>query len=93
MVYHFNRPPVGGQKVRCNALCPGGVDTGLPKGICWKIVEYIPMKYMVLPNEYQDALIFLLSAASSYMNGVIVNVEGGRTAWWFRWIINLLEFS
>jgi len=39
------------------------------------------MRGMALPNEYQDALIFLLSATSSYMNEAIVHVEGGRTAW------------
>jgi len=66
-------------RVRCNALCPGGVDSGLPKEFVKKVAEHVPMGRMAEPNEYQGVLIFLLSDASRYMNGAIVSIDGGRT--------------
>jgi len=68
-------------RVRCNALCPGGVDTELPKEFVEKVSERIPMGRMAGPDEYQGVLIFLLSDASRYMNGAVVPMDGGRTAW------------
>jgi len=32
-------------------------------------------------NEIQGTLIYLLSSASSYVNGSIISVDGGRTVW------------
>ena len=32
-------------------------------------------------NEYQGTLIWMLSDASSYLNGAIIPVEGGRSTW------------
>tara|TARA_B100000787_G_C16132907_1_gene268239 strand:- start:560 stop:679 length:120 start_codon:yes stop_codon:yes gene_type:complete len=32
-------------------------------------------------NEYQGTLIWMLSDASSYLNGAIVALDVGRTAW------------
>jgi NAD(P)-dependent dehydrogenase (short-subunit alcohol dehydrogenase family) len=32
-------------------------------------------------DEYQGILIWMLSDASSYLNGSIIPVDGGRTAW------------
>ena len=68
-------------RVRCNALCPGGVDTGLPDEFVNKVIERIPMGRMATPNEYQAALIFLLSDASKYMNGAVIPMDGGRSCW------------
>ena len=67
--------------VRCNALCPGGVDSGLPEAFVKKVSERIPIGRMAMADEYQGALIFLLSDASNYMNGEVIAVDGGRTAW------------
>jgi NAD(P)-dependent dehydrogenase (short-subunit alcohol dehydrogenase family) len=36
---------------------------------------------MALKNEYQGLLVFLLSNASSYVNGAVIAADGGRTAW------------
>ena len=36
---------------------------------------------MARPNEYQGILIFMLSEASSYLNGAIVPIDGGRSTW------------
>jgi NAD(P)-dependent dehydrogenase (short-subunit alcohol dehydrogenase family) len=69
------------EKVRCNALCPGGVEVGQSEEFLNKIKEKIPMKRMARVNDYQGSLIYMLSEASSYMNGSLVSVDGGRTVW------------
>ena len=68
-------------KVRCNALCPGGISSNIDKTIERRITQLIPMGRMAHKDEYQGAIIFLLSSASNYMNGAILNIDGGRTAW------------
>lgn len=58
--------------VRCNCLCPGGIDRGQ------KVPEN-PLKRLMQPNELKGPIALLISQAGSYMNGAIVNVDGGRT--------------
>jgi NAD(P)-dependent dehydrogenase (short-subunit alcohol dehydrogenase family) len=69
------------EKLRCNALAPGGVESGQPKEFLTKVRERIPMSRMASVNEYQGALIFLLSDSSAYMNGSILSMDGGRSCW------------
>lgn len=68
-------------KVRCNALCPGGVETHQDAAFLNRIKALIPMQRMASQSEYQGTLVFLLCEASSYMNGAIISVDGGRSAW------------
>ena len=67
--------------VRCNAICPGGVENGQPEAFLNEVSSRIPMNRLAKADEYQGTLIWMLSDASSYLNGAIVPVEGGRTAW------------
>ena len=67
--------------LRCNVMCPGGVKDKQPKELIKNISNLIPMGRMALPNEYQGALVWLLSNASSYLNGAVIPIDGGRTAW------------
>jgi NAD(P)-dependent dehydrogenase (short-subunit alcohol dehydrogenase family) len=69
------------QNVRCNAICPGGVENGQPNYFLKEIVKRIPMRRMAQSDEYQGTLLWMLSDASSYLNGAIVPVDGGRTTW------------
>jgi NAD(P)-dependent dehydrogenase (short-subunit alcohol dehydrogenase family) len=69
------------KNVRCNALCPGGVENGQPDDFLNEVFSRIPMHRLAQSNEYQTTLIWMLSDASSYLNGSIVPVDGGRTAW------------
>jgi len=67
--------------VRCNAMCPGGVENGQPPGFLKEVSFRIPMNRLAESGEYQGTLIWMLSDASSYLNGAVVPVDGGRTAW------------
>ena len=69
------------KNVRCNAMCPGGVENGQSIEFLAKINSRIPLGRMARIDEYQGSLIWMLSDASSYLNGAIVPIEGGRTSW------------
>lgn len=69
------------QNVRCNALCPGGVENNQDPAFLKEVSSRIPMGRMARPDEYQGSLLFLLSDASSYVNGAVLAADGGRTTW------------
>jgi NAD(P)-dependent dehydrogenase (short-subunit alcohol dehydrogenase family) len=69
------------ENVRCNAMCPGGVENGQPDDFLKEVNKRIPMGRMANADEYQGTLIWMLSNASSYLNGAIVPVDGARTTW------------
>lgn len=67
--------------MRCNALAPGGVYIDQPDAFVAKLTNLIPMGRMARRDEYRGAVQFLCSDASSYMNGAVVSMDGGRTTW------------
>jgi NAD(P)-dependent dehydrogenase (short-subunit alcohol dehydrogenase family) len=67
--------------VRCNALAPGGAYNDHDKSFENKLSELVPMGRMAKTDEYKATVLFMCSDASSYMNGAVVSVDGGRTAW------------
>jgi NAD(P)-dependent dehydrogenase (short-subunit alcohol dehydrogenase family) len=69
------------KNVRCNAMCPGGVENGQPEEFLKEVNKRIPMGRMANSDEYQGTLLWMLSDASSYLNGAIVPVDGGRATW------------
>ena len=69
------------QNVRCNAMCPGGVENNQPNDFIKKVSSRIPMGRLASESEYQGTLVWMLSESSSYLNGAIISVDGGRTAW------------
>ncbi|MFM9003453.1 MAG: SDR family oxidoreductase, partial [Acidimicrobiaceae bacterium] len=69
------------RKVRCNALCPGGIDNNQENSFVAKLRDLIPLGRMAQQDEYNGSVIFLLSDASSYLTGQTLIADGGRTAW------------
>jgi NAD(P)-dependent dehydrogenase (short-subunit alcohol dehydrogenase family) len=65
--------------IRVNAISPGGVFNGQPEAFLSKLNQLIPMGRMAHRDEYQGAILFLCSDASSYMTGTNLVVDGGRS--------------
>ena len=70
--------------VRVNAVSPGGIfNKEDPQGVEFqkKYRDRTPMRRMGEPDEIVGAVIFLLSNASSYINGHNLVVDGGFSSW------------
>jgi NAD(P)-dependent dehydrogenase (short-subunit alcohol dehydrogenase family) len=65
--------------IRVNAISPGGVSAGQPDEFTARLHQLIPMGRMARKDEYQGAILFLCSDASSYMTGQNLIVDGGRS--------------
>jgi len=70
------------RNVRCNALCPGGIKNDqLTEEFLTDIYQRIPMRRMANVDDYKSAIVFIASDASSYLNGAIISMDGGRSVW------------
>jgi NAD(P)-dependent dehydrogenase (short-subunit alcohol dehydrogenase family) len=73
--------------IRVNAVAPGFVATALVKKLeldgsvdTHQLERRIPMGRLARPEEIASAILFLSSAAASYITGAILSVDGGWTA-------------
>lgn len=69
------------KNVRSNVICPGGVFNGQNIEFTEKVSQRIPLGRMARKDEFNSALVWLLSDSSSYVNGAVIPIDGGRTAW------------
>jgi NAD(P)-dependent dehydrogenase (short-subunit alcohol dehydrogenase family) len=69
------------KNIRCNALSPGGIFNNQNQDFLNKVQELIPLNRMARVDEYNSAIQFLCSDASSYMNGQNIIIDGGRSVW------------
>ena len=78
----------GGQGVRCNAVCPGWVKTEMDVAdqaggsyTDTDITDRVPMARFASPEDIANAVGFLADpAASGFINGQAIAVDGGWTA-------------
>ncbi|MDT4891544.1 MAG: hypothetical protein QOE97_579 [Pseudonocardiales bacterium] len=71
--------------VRVNAIAPGYVKTGiadidLPEYRHYWVDE-VPMQRYAAPSEIAPTAVYLASAASSFMTGTVLVIDGGYTLW------------
>ncbi len=64
-----------------NAISPGGVYNNQPDDFVARLSSLIPLGRMANLEEYQAAILFLCSDASSYMTGTNLVIDGGRSCW------------
>jgi len=78
-----------GTNIRCNAICPGLIETGMTSGLFHladakgfrnKIGQINPMMRYGNPDEIATVALFLASSDSSYVNGQAIPVCGGLTS-------------
>lgn len=75
--------------IRCNALCPGFVDTVFNAGFQSQmggrqaleryVAEQIPMGRWALAEEIADSIVYLASDLSSFMTGHALVIDGGES--------------
>ena len=85
---------LGRFNITVNNVLPGATQTGrleqiiqnkaskmgsTAQDVAHEMAEEVPMKRLAEPQEIANAIAFLASPAASYINGINVPVDGGRT--------------
>ncbi|OAO07178.1 hypothetical protein A8B76_01680 [Roseovarius indicus] len=78
---------MAGQGVRCNVVCPSFVETPMADALLSGgaldrafYEQRSPMGRFAQPEEIAETIHFLSSSAASYINGAVINVDGGTTS-------------
>ena len=71
---------LGPKGIRVNAVAPGIIETDMmkavPKEVIDPLIRQIPLRRLGQPQDIANAFAFLASEEASYINGVILSVDG-----------------
>ena len=77
--------------IRCNAICPGGIDSPLSQNflaqfpnrdeMVGKLVGRQLIKRFAQPEEIAEFMLFLVSDESGFVTGSVLPAEAGHTTW------------
>ncbi len=69
------------RRINVNAIAPGYIETPmtevLPEKVKEELKRLIPMERLGKPEDVAEAVLFLVSEASNYITGQVLNVNGG----------------
>jgi NAD(P)-dependent dehydrogenase (short-subunit alcohol dehydrogenase family) len=73
----------GREGIRANAIAPGFILTAtaaanVPTGVQRRLTEANPTRRLGTPDDIAHVVVFLCSDASSYVNGQVLQVDGGH---------------
>jgi 2-deoxy-D-gluconate 3-dehydrogenase len=78
---------VGRHGIRANVIAPGYVDTDMAGKYIWgepgqadRLLQRIPLGRFAAPDDLAGVFVFLAAAASDYITGQVLLVDGGWTA-------------
>ena len=71
---------LGPKGIRVNAVAPGITETDMmkavPKEVIEPLIKQIPLRRLGKPEDIANAFAFLASDEASYINGVVLSVDG-----------------
>lgn len=71
---------LGPKGIRVNAVAPGIIETDMMKAVPKEVIEpltaQIPLRRLGQPEDIANAFLFLASDEASYINGVVLSVDG-----------------
>ena len=75
----------GAHNIRVNAVCPSFLETDILDGVPEKVLDFVtnyrvPLKRLGKPEEAAEAILWLLSDKSSFVNGHSLVMDGGMEA-------------
>lgn len=74
---------LGPKGVRCNAVAPGFIVTGMTDKVPDKVLDHMrantPLRRLGQPSDIANAYLFLASDEASFVNGAVLSVDGGLT--------------
>lgn len=72
---------LGDKGFNVNGIAPGGIENNQPQVFIDAYSAQTPMKRMAKVEELMETFYLLCSEGSNYINGQVIAVDGGWTAW------------